>query len=175
MVFGRIRSRCWSRGVEGWDVLASLGCLLRTPVADDGVDEKTDKSKKDAYAEANPYCACAPSHGYEVHDQDYSPEAGLKAVHGEECSWLERIAEEKKDREDVYEQHDDDEKHEDDDRCDGRLDHVLVLVNRSQCPAIDRNDEEHYYYSHDPEGYEDSFLPKNRLLRHVGDACVVSC
>lgn len=51
---------------------------------------------------------------------------------------------------------------------------ILNVVYASQSVRICGNDEYHYTYANNPEGYEDALLPKHWLLRHVDEAVEVS-
>ena len=74
----------------------------------------TNLHVQDYYAEGDSDCASTLADGHKVHYEHTCPEARLEAVHCQECSWFERIAEEEENGEDVDEQDDDNEEHEHD-------------------------------------------------------------
>jgi hypothetical protein len=63
-------------------------------------------------AETKGCSAAIHSNGYEVHDQDCSPEASLRGVHDKEGPWLQRIAEEENNGEYVEQETGDNQEHD---------------------------------------------------------------
>jgi hypothetical protein len=59
------------------------------------------ENSQDEHAEPNTSGTSSSSNGNNVHNEDSAPEPCLKTVHCKEGAWLQRIAEEEDDSEDI--------------------------------------------------------------------------